>query len=396
MTGRSITRYQARTRGRGHWGLALRVAEFAAVAALLVLDFEFGARLRDTAGSREFVVAALATAFVAIVVAVLALARRHAAITPTVITALSVSMTASIISAIAGSPLLSLTETAALLVLVASAIRSLSPRGSLAVGIASFVVVASAVPLREGYEPTLFLLSVLVWGCAVAVGALGRSARMRREVAFEDARRAERMELARELHDVVAHQVTGIVVQAQAAVAVARSDPDRMAESLAAIEAAGSEALLGMRRMVGAIRQDADDVGAPRRVSYRLNDVPALVDRFDPGGGHTSLHIDGTDESLPPALGETAYRVIREALTNVRKHASRAHTRISVKTVDETLTIEVVNDGVDPASAAHESAGFGLTGIAERIAALDGSMYAGADEPDSWVLRVSLPLRTTP
>lgn len=389
--------------GRGRLGslaarlkAAPKIAEFAALALLLVVDFELAARLAvvpETGPADGLIAGALATAFVTLVVAALALARGRLPVVVTVASAFAVSLLGSGVAASAGFPWLSLTESAALVVLTVFGVRAASLRGAIAVGASALVVALAITLLRIGVYETAILLAVLVWGCAVIGGVAGRFVRLRRESALEAARRAERLELARELHDVVAHQVTGIVVQAQAALAVARADPERTTEALTAIEAAGTEALAGMRRMVGAIRDErTDGEPAPVTVSYGLVDIPTLVDRFDPGHERTTLHLEDADAPLPPGVGESAYRVVREALTNARKHAPEGTTAVSVRVVDAELLLEIENDGVRAGTREEGPAGFGLTGLSERVTALGGAMRAGADTPDTWTVSVALPL----
>lgn len=367
-----------------------RAAEFLVLAGLLIVDFELGAHLVTERGG-DPVVAGLSTALVAIVVAVLALARRILPFRVTMATALGVSLLASVVSAVIGVPLLSLTEAAALIAITVLGLRESSSRGAVFVGAAALFVAVAGVVLRLGFDVTVVLVALLVWGCAIAAGIAGRYVTMRRESALEAARREERMELARELHDVVAHQVTGIVVQAQAALVVARTNPDRVAEAFSAIESTGTEALAGMRRMVGAIR-DETTPDAPLTVPYELSDIPALVDRFDSGRQRTVLHFEEVDSPIPPVIGESSYRIVREALTNVRRHAPEGFTRVSVRVIDSELVIEVGNDGVRARSMHPGSRGFGLTGMAERVNTLGGRMHAGPDESDSWKVWVSLPL----
>lgn len=373
----------------GRRGVAIAIAEFLALALFLVIDFEVGARLAEP--GIEFISGALATAAVAIVAAVLVLARRRLPTRVTVAAVFTVSLAASAVSALVGSPALSLTEAAALTAITVFAVRESSLRGAIVAGGAALIVALAAVLLRVAPDTTIILTALLLWACAIAGGVVQRYLLRRRESAADAARRDERMELARELHDVVAHQVTGIVVQAQAAIAVARTDPDLVGEALASIETAGTEALAAMRRMVGAIRDDVDR-GAPLTPRYELTDIPGLVDRFDAGRARTTLHFEADDATLPPGVGESAYRVVREALTNVRRHAPHAITRVSVRVIESDLVLEVGNDGVRARSSAPGSTGFGLTGMSERVAALGGRMRAGADEPGSWNVWVSLPL----
>lgn len=372
--------------------VAAKTAELLVLALLLVVDVELGVRFLPAELGSTDIAGALATALVALIAAVLALARTRMPTRVTVSAAFAVSLLASVVAVSGGSLTLSLTETAALLVLTVSGVRGeSSARGAVIVGAAALVVALAAVLLRIDGDSTVVLLALLVWGCVIAGGIAGRYVRMKREHEVEAHRRSERMELARELHDVVAHQVSGIVVQAQAAIAVDRTDSEQVAEAFSAIESAGTEALSGMRRMVGAIRDEADR-NDPLVVPYGLSDIPALIDRFDPGRKRTTLQLEDTHSPVPPGVGETAYRVVRESLTNVRRHAPDGRTRVSVREVDAELALDISNDGVRARPVAPSSKGFGLTGMAERVTTLGGTMRAGADGSDSWRVRVTLPL----
>lgn len=370
----------------------LIVAEVALFAFLLLADFGLAASFSDVMTDAEFVVTAMTTLAVAAVVAVLALCRTVLSVAA-VASAFIVSAAASMTSAAIGSPTLSLTEIAALGIITVFAIRYASPRGAVIIAGAGLVVALEIALLRIGVEVTPALLAVLAWGCAVAAGIAARSLQWRRTSAMESARLAERMELARELHDIVAHQVTGIVVQAQAAIVVAQSNPDHAGRALAAIETAGTEALSGMRRMVGALRETDQADTVALTVASGIDDIEALVDRFDPSGDQVLLSMAADMPMFPAGVGETAYRVVREALTNVRRHAhASSSVAVALRSTDSQLEITVRNDGVrfrpDRGSA---QSGFGLAGMEERVTALGGSLTAGPDEPDAWVLTVVLP-----
>lgn len=371
------------------WG-----GELLVLAMLLVVDFELGVRLIGPDPGADELAGALVTAVVACLLAGLALTRRILPLRASVAAALALSLVASVASVGADGLSLSLTESAALLVLTAWGVRGESaPRGAVIVGAGALAAALVAVLLRLDAGAAVFLLALLMWFCAITAGLVGRQARHRRERAIEDHRRAERMELARELHDVVAHQVSGIVVQAQAAIAVAGRDPDRAAEAFAAIESAGTEALLGMRRMVGAIREEPGEE-SPLTVPYGLGELPALVESFDPEGTRATLRFEGGQVPMPPGVGETAYRVIREALTNVRRHAPEGTAQVLVRVEATQLLLEVANDGADASPRAPDASGFGLPGMAERVAALGGTMHAGSDGPDRWSVRATLPLES--
>lgn len=372
--------------------VAAVTAELLLLILLLAIDFELGMRFVPSDPGAEVIGGALATALVAVVAAVLALLRRVLPPRATAMTILALSLFASVLAAFTGHVSVSLTETAAVLVAVVVGVRSEpSPRGAFAIGAGALFAVLASVLLRLGADATTVLLGVLVWGCAAAAGIAARHVRSRRESAIEEARRAERRELARELHDVVAHQVSGIVVQAQAAIAVAHKDPERATEALTAIEEAGSEALTGMRRMVGAIRDGAEQ-GAPLAVPYGLADILALVDRFDPGRERTTLVFEATDAGLPAGIGESAYRIVREALTNVRRHAPGALTGVTVRRHGTDLLLEIRNDGARERGSGRGTIGYGLTGMRERVALLGGTLEVGPETPGSWRVRALLPV----
>jgi signal transduction histidine kinase len=290
------------------------------------------------------------------------------------------------------------TEQLALAVLVITVLQRCPLRPALVLTAAAAVAIVGSPVTRMSDSPGTSstgysVLSALGWGGAVAIGLVLREVDTRRRAAVEDVRSAERMELARELHDVVAHHVTGIVVAAQAAAVVARTSPDDVDRALAAIEHAGSEALTAMRRMVGVLRgQDAEGARTP---GAELAEVRTLVHRFDPGSRLVRLTTDpGLEQAvLPPGVAATGYRVVQEALTNVRKHAPEAGTvEVDVRIREEALLVSVRNDGVSAAPGTGRP-GFGLVGMGERVAALDGALAAGPTAPGVWTVSVRLPLR---
>ncbi|MBW0118510.1 sensor histidine kinase [Pseudonocardia abyssalis] len=260
--------------------------------------------------------------------------------------------------------------------------------------VAALAIVGSAL-LRtpEGAAPSLSVLSALGWGGAVGIGLLVRDTETRRRAALEEVRSAERMELARDLHDVVAHHVTGIIVAAQAASVVARSSPDDVDRALAAIETAGVDAMAAMRAMVGVLRgQDAEGARTP---GAELAGLPSLVSRFDPDGEVVRLAGDPglVHAVLPAGVAATGYRVVQEALTNVRRHApDAAAVEVDLRLRAEALLVSVRNDGVPSTLPAPGPRGFGLVGMAERVTALGGDLTAGPAGPGLWTVSARIPL----
>jgi len=292
---------------------------------------------------------------------------------------------------------LSFAEQLALAVVVVLVLHRCELRPALVLTAATAAAIVGSPTLRmtDTATDSFSVLSALGWGGAVAIGLVLREIDTRRRAALDDVRSAERMELARELHDVVAHHVTGIVVAAQAAAVVARTSPDDVDRALAAIENAGSDALAAMRRMVGVLRGQ-DDEGA-RTPGAELAEVRTLVHRFDPDGRLVRLTTDpGLEHAvLPAGVAATGYRVVQEALTNVRRHAPEAATvEVDVRIREEALQVSVRNDGVPPGPVGpRPGSGFGLVGMGERVAALDGALTAGPTAPGVWTVSARLPLR---
>jgi signal transduction histidine kinase len=240
-----------------------------------------------------------------------------------------------------------------------------------------------------GYRFVSIAMLIGFGGC-VAVGALLRQSDRDRTTAADRARQDERLAIARELHDVVAHHVTGIVVQAQAGQLIAPTDPARAAGTLAGIERAGAEALASMRKVVGALR-DADDGGAPVAPAASLAELEELVAHGRALGLPVHLHVDV--HAVPADVALSVHRVVREALTNARRHATRA-TSVDVQVVQraDVLSVAIVDDG--QARGAPSAGGFGVVGMAERVHALGGRFRAGprAAPATGWEVRAELPL----
>lgn len=281
-----------------------------------------------------------------------------------------------------------------LAVLTGSALRSLPPAPAAAVTAAGPVVIIAgqfaAGPPAAGLA-AVTALDGLVWLAAVGAGLAVRLLDARARGAAERVRRDERLELARELHDVVAHHITGMVLQAQGAQVVARRNPEQVSGYLGEMEAAGTEALAAMRRVVGLLR-DADDAAPASPGPERLG---ALVERFRRQGPEVWLSMpDGlADDAWPPEVTTTVYRVAREALTNVLRHAPGARSvTVTVGQGPEGVTVEVADDApASPARHPHRG-GYGLIGMRERVESLGGSLRAGPRPGGGWSVRAALPV----
>ena len=264
------------------------------------------------------------------------------------------------------------------------------------VGADFLALVALTVATRAHPDRDLLLTAAFLLVISVATGQyFGSRDRARNQsvrVAITGAQQAERMALARELHDVVAHHVTGIVVQAQAAQLVA--DPAKTAQALAKIERSGAEALAAMRMLVGSMRgAQAGEAGAADAATADLAaDLRAVVDGFT--GPAVDLELSLPD-ALPPEAGRTVLRIVQESLTNVSKHAADAtRVLVSVEPVDGELRVRVADDAatarVRPAGG---SGGYGLVGMRERVELLGGAFTAGPGDPAGWTVDARFPLR---
>ncbi|MGW3365338.1 sensor histidine kinase [Streptosporangium canum] len=271
----------------------------------------------------------------------------------------------------------------ALAVLVGSAVRTLPARTACAVAAAGLAVMTGG--LLAGPRSAVPVLGGLAWLAALASGLGLRLLAARRHATAERVRRAERLELARELHDVVAHHITSIVLQAQAAQLLTAKHPDRTAGSLAGIETAGSEALAATRRVVGLLR----DAGAGSAGHERLAE---LVEGFESHGRRARLRLAAEPDSWPPEVRSTVYRVVRESLTNVSRHARRARAvTIDVTQDEEAVTVVIEDDAPQAPSRRHRRAGYGLIGMRERLDALGGTLSAGPRPGSGWSVRATIP-----
>lgn len=284
-----------------------------------------------------------------------------------------------------------LAATAALLVLGAACVRTAPALPAAAVALAGMaVMVVGRLTVRPDIFP-LVLLGVLFWGAALGVGLWLRYLDARRRDAIDAARRDERLELARELHDVVAHHITGIVIQAQAARLVGAKRPETLPSTLAAIESAGTDALAAMRRVIGLLRS-SDDAGGRSPGPEQLGD---LVARFAAHGPAIEAHLPSgpSEPPWPPEVTTAVFRIVQEALTNIARHAPTASAvTVTVGDGPSGVTVKVTDDAPAGPSWFDGSGGYGLIGMRERVEALDGTLVAGPCPGGGWVVHATLPL----
>jgi signal transduction histidine kinase len=282
-------------------------------------------------------------------------------------------------------------EAAGLLLLLCWSLRALVAPAALAVTVGVGTCFVAIYGAREdiGYDRLRFVAYGLSFSVAAGAGLYLRWVDHERRRDLDLVRQDERLAIARELHDVVAHHVTGIVVQAQAAQAVWSEQPEVAPEALARIEAAGAEALASMRRLVRSLR--ADETG-PLAPAATLDDLQVLADRSTAMGLPVHLHFDGVDE-LPPSVAPSIHRVVGEAIINAQRHATGATVvEVRLRAVGNELTVEVVDDGDATRAARSGVPGYGLTGMAERTEALGGRFEAGPVAGGGWRIRARLPL----
>jgi signal transduction histidine kinase len=246
------------------------------------------------------------------------------------------------------------------------------------------------------YNLLLFLSAWLLGDNVQTRRAFDVQAERERE---EQARRAlaeERARIARELHDIVAHSVSVMVLQANAGERVAATKPEQAGEHFTAIQATGRQALSELRRLLGVLR-GAEGEEASREPQPGLAGIERLADQARQSGVETTVHVDGDPAALPDAVQLSAYRVIQEALTNTLRHAGASRAEIVVRCAARALEVEVVDNG-RPATATDGSVrtGHGLIGMRERVHLFGGELEAGPRPEGGFRVRASFPLDGRP
>lgn len=257
-------------------------------------------------------------------------------------------------------------------------------------------------------EPLLQALALVVnvallsamWALGAAVGSGRRQARELRErtVALEreredKARRAvfdERVRIARELHDVVAHHVSIMGVQAGAARMVMGRDPSKATEALASIEDTSRHAVVELHRLLGFLRQEGDGGGlAPQPTLRQLDDLATQL-----GGAELAVEvrIEGERQQLPPTIEVSAYRIVQEALTNTLKHSGASKAEVVLRYRLGELEVEIVDDGQGPGAGPARGAGLGIVGMRERASLHGGRLAAGSAPGGGFVVLATFPL----
>ena len=271
------------------------------------------------------------------------------------------------------------------------------------------LLVALAIPVLAASPSNPHLVDVAsVWafffvapfGAGYAIGSRGaltrelrgdadRLAREQRERALRAAAE-ERTRIARQLHDVVAHSVSVMVVQTQAARRVAGADREAARTALRSVESCGRDALVDMRRMIGVLRRGDIELAAPG-----LAQLDTLAARARASGLPVELRIEGEPRQLPPAVDLVAFRVVQEALTNALKHAGPARATVLVAYTAGAVELEISDTGHGPPSdsaRAEAAIGHGLIGMRERLALYGGELHTGRRRGGGFLVRARVPL----
>jgi signal transduction histidine kinase len=216
-----------------------------------------------------------------------------------------------------------------------------------------------------------------------------------REERLRTAVAEERRHVGRELHDVIAHAVSVMVIQAGAARQVLRRSPDRAEESLLAIETTGREAMSELRRFLGAL-DEGDDAAGGLAPQPGIDALDALLERVREAGLPASLEVDGDPRPVPASLDVTVYRIVQEALTNALRYARQAATLVRLSWEPEQLRVEVLDEGPGTAPFGSEGSGRGLAGMRDRASLVGGRLEAGPRLGGGYAVRAWLPLDRAP
>jgi signal transduction histidine kinase len=246
------------------------------------------------------------------------------------------------------------------------------------------------LPITTVADPTSLAEKVAAYAFFLFAAALGAAIRYRTKIRTRDidqAKAREREQLARDLHDTVAHHVSGIAIQAQAGRAVAVSHPERAIEALAIIEEAATRTLKEMRAIVGVLRASEDTELAPQPGVAEVEQL-ATDAQTRPS---VKVALLGQFDDLSPAVGAAIYRLAQESITNARRHARHA-TQVTVTVTGDAdrVRLTIDNDGSSGAGG-RASAGYGLVGMQERTSLLGGTFHAGPTAERAWRVEAILP-----
>jgi signal transduction histidine kinase len=251
------------------------------------------------------------------------------------------------------------------------------------------------VNIPSGLVPLVLVAPLWLAGSAMrrreqrAVESAERADRLERD--REAALRAERTRIARELHDLVTHSVSVMVLQTGAARQIMSQDERRSREMLGSVEASGRSALEELRHLLGVLPDQ--DGAAPLSPQPGVSEIPSLIEHVQQAGVDVELCVEGQPRPVSAGVAVAAYRIVQEALTNVLKHADGAPTRVDVHWGDDALELEILDQGqLQDAAPDDAHAGRGLTGMRERAAMYGGTLEAHPCSDRGYVVRARLPL----
>jgi len=267
--------------------------------------------------------------------------------------------------------------------------------------LASGAILGAAIWLNDGPRTNAQWAMDAAW--ILAAIFLGDSVRSRRESAEqlersreeEERRRVsdERLRIARELHDVVGHNISLINVQAGAGAHVLYNDPAQARETFDNIRTASHETLQELRSLVGVLRDPA--TGESRAPTVGLDALEQLIKGFVDAGQNVTLEVTGNKRHVSGIVDLSAYRILQEALTNTVRHAPKAKVRVTVTYGENDVSLAVTNDSGDVAISHEDGGGHGLVGMRERVIAIGGRLDAGPDANGGFHVRAVLPLGAT-
>lgn len=293
--------------------------------------------------------------------------------------------------------------------LASYSVSAYGTRRTAAVGLLLVLGAAAAMGAEDDLAFVLLLL-VPAWSVGLLLGRRSQQVAalvtdrqallVERQAAAARGAEEERRRIARELHDVVAHRVSMMVVQAQSADALLSDSPERARDSIRAVEEAGREALTELRSLLGLLRSSADAQAeaGPLTPSSGFTDIEQLVVQARGIGVPVDLTINGPQRPVGEIVGAAAYRVVQESVTNVIKHADRAATTVAISFTATGLEVEVCDAGATGADRSRllggdgVEPGFGLAGMRERVSFAGGTLEAGPDPGGGFRVRARFPL----
>jgi signal transduction histidine kinase len=282
-----------------------------------------------------------------------------------------------------------------LLLAVYSAAAHTSGRRTLVAGGLTVVLYISLVATDpNGLHADAVVFHALLLGAPWAAGRAVRrrrlsETRLEQEKAKLDAAIVEeRTWIARDLHDVVAHSISVIVLQARGGRRLVETEPADAREAFAIIDRTGHQALEEMRRLLGMLRRSDEELALTPQPS--LTQLDRLVEHVQAAGLPVQVTVEGEPRELPPGVDVSAYRIVQEALTNALKHAGPARARVLLRYHPDGLELEVADDG--PGTGDGSVSGYGLVGMRERVSVYGGELQAGRQPGGGYALRARLPL----